>query len=491
MGVSPDVIVFGSRRKLRSRAVDGNCSSRIEALLQKGLRAFRFQRSHSDAIVLQQCCGVIFFIAVQQPSGLSEVIQASPWSCRVSLADNIEFLRRLPKFSNFSGLNALRGGFMPAGKSSPLLETTGFGANPGDLRMFSVVPGDQRARQKLSLVVVLHGCSQSAAGYDVGAGWSALAESFGFALLMPEQKHSNNANGCFNWFVPEDTTRDSGEAASIRQMVARMVRDHNIDESRIFVTGLSAGGAMTSVMLATYPDVFAGGAVIAGLPYGVATNLQQALNGMFQSRPRPAAQLGDLVRNASPYRGPWPKLSIWHGSADKTVNPANADELVKQWLDVHHLPPAPTSRSSVDGYPHQVWHDADGETVVESYTITNMTHGTPLGLADNAEHYGEEGAFLIEAGISSSYHIAKFFGLTAGAHQPAQASTDASAQNSRQVAMPLPLAARPARPPDIATVLEPLLKINQKTKPADQKRPTPIDVGGIITRALTAAGLMK
>lgn len=404
----------------------------------------------------------------------------------MSLADNIEFLSRLPKLSNFNGLSTLARGFTPAGKHSPLLETSGFGANPGDLRMFSFIPGDQRARQRLPLVVVLHGCSQNAAGYDVGAGWSTLAESFGFALLMPEQKHSNNANGCFNWFVPEDTTRDSGEAASIRQMVARMVRDHNIDESRIFVTGLSAGGAMTSVMLATYPDVFGGGAVIAGLPYGVATSLQQALNAMYQSRPHPAAELGDLVRNASPHQSPWPKLSVWHGSADKTVNPANADELVKQWLDVHHLPAAPTSRSSVDGYPRQVWRNADGETVVESYAITNMAHGTPLGLADNAEHYGEEGAFLIEAGISSSYHIAKFFGLTANVHQPAQTS----AQNSRQVATLPPSDTRPSRPPDIATVLEPL-KINRKTNPDDQKRPPAIDVGGIITRALTAAGLMK
>jgi hypothetical protein len=131
--------------------------------------------------------------------------------------------------------------------------------------------------------------------------------------------------------------------------------------------------------------------------------------------------------------------------------------------------------------------------VVESYTITNMAHGTPLGLADNAEHYGEEGAFLIEAGISSSYHIAKFFGLTTNAHQPTQTSTDASA-HSAQVAKPIPLASPPARvasPPDITTVLEPLLKINRKAEPNEQKPPKAIDVGGIITRALTAAGLMK
>ena len=104
-------------------------------------------------------------------------------------------------------------------------------------------------------------------------------------------------------------------------MVARMAADHKIDPRRIYITGLSAGGAMTSVMLATYPEVFAGGAIIAGLPFGIASNVREALGGMMQSTSRPARELGDLVRNASKHKGPWPKVSVWHGSADRTVNP--------------------------------------------------------------------------------------------------------------------------------------------------------------------------
>ena len=254
--------------------------------------------------------------------------------------------------------------------------------------------------------------------YDFGAGWSTLAKRYGFALLMPEQQGSNNANTCFNWFNPGDVARGRGEAASIRQMVARMVADHKIDPRRIYVTGLSAGGAMTSVMLAVYPEVFAGGAIIAGLPYGIASNVREALGGMMQSTSRPAGKLGDLVRKASKHKGPWPKVSVWHGSADRTVNPGNANEIVKQWLDVHGLPSAPMSAGDVDGHPREVWWNADGETVVESYTITDMAHGTPLGLAGNDERYGAEGAFLIEAGISSSYHIANFFGLTERVNPP-------------------------------------------------------------------------
>ena len=419
----------------------------------------------------------------------------------MSLANNVEFLRRLPKLNGFNAFGDYGRNLRPD-LSSPLVETTGFGSNPGALRMFSFVPG--KLQQAPALVVVLHGCGQTAGGYDLGAGWSTLAKRYGFALLMPQQQPGNNANGCFNWFNPEDTARDSGEACSIRQMIARMVGDYKINQHRIFVTGLSAGGAMTSVMLATYPEVFAGGAIIAGLPFGVATNVREALNGMFQSPSRPAGELGDLVRNASNHKGPWPKLSVWHGSADRTVNPANANEIVKQWLDVHHLSSAPMSEATVDGYPHQVWWNADGETVVESYTITDMAHGTPLGTAENDERYGAQGAFLIEAGISSSYHIANFFGLTEWIRAPKAASTAASKASppaaskapsmatSKQAAKIFPaVASAPVVVPDLAMVLWPRPTLNRRPEPAGQSRRRAIDVSAVITRALTAAGLMK
>jgi len=418
----------------------------------------------------------------------------------VSLAKNVEFLRHLPKLP---GLNPLEGFGRGArrGIRSPLVETEGFGTNPGALRMFSYVPDSLRPAP--GLVVVLHGCGQNAAGYDLGAGWSTLAKHYGFALLMPEQQPANNANGCFNWFNPQDSKRGRGEASSIRQMIARMVSEHKIDKHRIFVTGLSAGGAMTSVMLATYPEVFAGGAIVAGLPYGVATNVREALNGMFQSLARPAGELGDLVRNASKHRGPWPKVSVWHGSADRTVNPANANEIVKQWLDVHRLPSAPMSAGTVDGYPRQIWWNADGETVVESYTITDMAHGTPLGTAENDERYGTQGAFLIEAGISSSYHIANFFGLTEWIRQPeevAKPTPRPAAKTSPRVAVESPSArliplASPISTsvPDLSQVLWPLNAVSQPSDSAKPQRKNRrgIDVGAVITRALTAAGLMK
>ena len=408
-----------------------------------------------------------------------------------SLAANIDFLRRFPKLPHLDGFG-LYGRGRPSGARSPLIEVPDFGDNPGALRMFTYLPPDLPKRP--ALVVVLHGCGQDAAGYDHGAGWSTLARRYGFALLMPQQQEVNNPNACFNWFNPEDVTRDRGEVASIRRMIDKMAHDHRIDSRRICITGLSAGGAMTMAMLANYPEVFAAGAVIAGLPFGIAGNMREALSGMMTSPARPSRELGDLVRNASRHRGPWPRLSVWHGSADRTVHPGNADEIVKQWLDLHGLPETAMSEAEVDGHPRQVWWNAEGETVVESYTISGMAHGTPLALAGNDERYGAEGAFLIEAGISSSYHIAKFFGLTKRVRQTG------TQVNVRAKNMPGIAATERARPfpavapvslqgPDLPATFWPRTTAVGRLAPAKPRRR--FDVGAVIARALSAAGLRK
>jgi poly(hydroxyalkanoate) depolymerase family esterase len=376
--------------------------------------------------------------------------------------------------------------------STHLREIQNFGSNPGALRMFAYLP--PQPPPHCALVVVLHGCGQSAAGYDHGAGWSTLAERFGFALLLPEQQPANNPNGCFNWFQPDDFKRGSGEAASIRQMVEKMVADHGIDPNRVFVTGLSAGGAMASIMLATYPDVFAGGAIIAGLPYGAANNVQQAFERMLQSPPRSAHAWGDLVRSASPHAGPWPRVSVWHGGADTMVIPANAGEILKQWTDVHGLRQTPSHRAVVDGFPRQVWVNEAGDELIESYTIPQMAHGTPLATGEADDQCGAAGPFHIEAGISSSYHIAKFFGLTDAepgyvASTKKQISIAADRQQvgrdrREQIAIPSP------DPQSLAG------ETSDRDIDAPQghirvPRSSAVDVAAVITKALKAAGLMK
>ena len=228
---------------------------------------------------------------------------------------------------------------------------------------------------------------------------------------------------------------------------------------------------MASVMLAAYPDIFAGGAIIAGLPYGAATNVQEAFQSMFQSPARPADVWGDLVRGASSHRGPWPRISVWHGGMDTTVVPSNAAEIVKQWTDVHGLPMAPTFQDTVDGYPRQVWRNTQGEDLIESFAISGMAHGTPLSVGTADDQCGAAGAFLLEVGISSSYRIAKFWGL-------AHAAPDAVAKDRDPVRKRPPIATidhGPVRPP----------------VPPGAPPSSGVDIRAVIDQALRAAGLMK
>lgn len=349
--------------------------------------------------------------------------------------------------------------------ASALEQVTDFGPNPGNLRMFRYVP--ERLPPRPALMVVLHGCTQTAAGYDTGAGWSALAERYGFVLLFPEQQRANNPNGCFNWFQPADARRGLGEVASIRNMVDRCQRDQALDHRRIYITGLSAGGAMTSAMLACYPDVFAGGAIIAGLPFGAASDVRQAFEMMSQSPSRSAEEWGHLVRQASPHTGPWPKVSVWHGESDTTVVPANARELLKQWTNVHGVADTSITNERVNGIARQSWKNAAGEDVIEFYAVPGMAHGTPLATGTDEIQIGVPGPYMLDAGISSSCHTARFFqladveGLTAYPRKK-----QPSALSSRKT-MPLSL-------------------LDQAVAGVRK-----IDVGAVITRALKAAGLTE
>lgn len=289
-------------------------------------------------------------------------------------------------------------------------EVTGFGSNPGNLRMFKYVPAGLPANAPL--VVALHGCAQSAANYDAETGWQLLADRWQFALVLPQQQSSNNSSSCFNWFEPGDTARGQGEALSIKQMVDRMVADHGSAPSRVYVTGLSAGGAMTAVMLATYPDVFAGGAILSGLPYRCATTQSAAFSCMNPGTDLTPAQWGDKVRAAYPsWTGPWPTVSIWHGDADYTVRPANLTESMDQWTNVHGIDQAADVSDTVAGYPHKVYKNAAGQPRVETYTITGMGHGTPVDPGTGETQCGTAGSYILDVNICSSYYIARFWGL--------------------------------------------------------------------------------
>lgn len=288
---------------------------------------------------------------------------------------------------------------------SRLCELEDFGKNPGELTGWHHVP---HGLVLPALVVVLHECTQTAASYDEGSGWSKLADDFGFAVLFPEQARQNNRNLCFNWFYGSDVDREHGEVKSIREIIATMIADQGIDPRRVFITGLSAGGAMANAMLAVYPEVFAGGAIIAALPYGAAVTIPQAfdrMRGYGLSSPESSQK---RLRAASSHAGPWPSISVWQGTADTTVDQVNAEAIVEQWSAVHDVRSPPAKHTNVEGHDHFVWSDVCGHEMIELHRIKDMGHGTPL---DTAGGYGRAGPFLLDIGISSTKHIARGWGL--------------------------------------------------------------------------------
>jgi poly(hydroxyalkanoate) depolymerase family esterase len=334
------------------------------------------------------------------------------WSA--CMPDSLEILARLGAFrSKFEALLAsarkkVAGGRVaPAGRPTRLRELTGFGANPGNLRMFVYAP--QHLPPHAPLVIALHGCTQTSDEYDHGTGWSSLADRLGFAIVYPQQQPANNPKNCFSWFSPGDIARGQGEALSIREMVEHAIGIFAADRRKVFVTGLSAGGAMASVMLATYPEVFAGGAIIAGLPYGCASNVQQAFEAMFTEHGHAAQELGDRVRAASSHRGPWPRISVWHGANDPIVKPFNGEDVIRQWTNVHGLSDSPSYQESIGSHARRVWNDANGDAVIEAFTLSGMAHGVPLATMADAESCGAAGAFFLDVGISSTRHIARFW----------------------------------------------------------------------------------
>ncbi|MFF8982390.1 alpha/beta hydrolase family esterase [Streptomyces globisporus] len=297
--------------------------------------------------------------------------------------------------------------------AAALERVTSFGANPGGLNMYVYRPATLPA--EAPVVVALHGCTQSAQVYSDNAGLNTFAERHGFLVVYAETTTANNANKCFNWFQPGDTRRGQGEAASIRQMVAHAATAYGADTGRVQVTGLSAGGAMTSVMLAAYPDVFAAGAVVAGIPYGCGVDVVSAFGCMSPGVDRTPAAWAQAVRDAHPgYAGPWPRVAIWHGDNDATVAPRNADELRDQWTAVHGLGQTPDRTSTIgpNSTRRSEYLSADGgASVVEVDRVPGIGHGTPVDPGSGAEQCGATGTQHFIDSICSSYWITRFFGL--------------------------------------------------------------------------------
>jgi poly(hydroxyalkanoate) depolymerase family esterase len=311
---------------------------------------------------------------------------------------------------------------------------TGFGTNPGQLAMYEYVPDSVPAGPR-PLVVALHGCAMTPGSYG-DAGWNEIADEHGFYVVYPDQNTStNNSQDCFNWgggwdgmpnalagtgsaLHPDDILRGGPEIESIVQMVRHTQDRYEIDERRIYVTGLSAGGGMTAVMLATYPDLFAGGAIIAGIPYGCATDratvgearacAEARFSGTSAYLDRSPEAWAELVRNGySGYTGTYPRVSIWHGASDFIVGPTSLRESMEQWTGVHGIDQTPDETETVGRATRNVYHDGSGRPIVETWLISSMGHGAP----NDPPSCGTAGGFTLDVDLCSARLAAEFLGL--------------------------------------------------------------------------------
>ncbi|TFV63556.1 PHB depolymerase family esterase [Geodermatophilus sp. DF01-2] len=297
----------------------------------------------------------------------------------------------------------LTGGAGPAAAAAAPVQVTDFGPNPGSLEMYVHRPAG--LGKGAPVVVALHGCTQDAVGYAAGSGWPELADRWGLTVVLPQQTRLNNANACFNWFEPADVTRGQGEAASIRSMVAHAVSAYGADPRRVFVTGLSAGGAMSAALLAAYPDVFAAGSVIAGVPVGCADSLLPALVCMQTGAPRSPEEWAAAVRRAAPAgTTDWPEVSVWHGTDDRTVSPANAVESRDQWTAVHGLTQTPRTTTALPAdTTREQYADRQGRVRVTTYTVEGMGHAAPNDPGTGPRQCGQPAQYFADTLCSSWY----------------------------------------------------------------------------------------
>lgn len=242
----------------------------------------------------------------------------------------------------------------------------------------------------LPLVLMLHGCTQNPDDFAAGTGMNALALEHGFVVLYPAQNQKANAQRCWNWFTPADQQRDGGEAAWLAALVQQVTRIRAIDPARVYVAGLSAGGAMASILGNTHPDVFAAVGVHSGLACGVASNVITALSVMKNGRSAAgaASQLPTIV---------------FHGDADKTVHPHNA-EAVLQTAIGRATTTAKTSEGKAargQSYTRTTYQTADGHSIAENWTLHGAGHAWSGGSA--------KGSYTDPLGPDASAEMWRFF----------------------------------------------------------------------------------
>ncbi len=267
---------------------------------------------------------------------------------------------------------------------------------------------------EVPLVVVLHGCAQTATEMAEQSGWNTLADSNNFMVLYPQQKVENNLNKCFNWYENMDISKNDGESATIREMIQYAIQNYDIDPSKIFISGMSAGGAMTNVLLANYPDLFDSGAILSGIPFKAANDLTTAYAAMQGKIEKTNEEwVTSISNNNLNYDGEYPKVVIVHGIDDPFVNVKNAEIIEMQWKVIHKIESEPTIIPEFNGNPDiaKTTYFKNNCSVIVKYEINNLGHAMSVDPGTEKQQGGNIARFAVDKNFHTTYWVAKFFEL--------------------------------------------------------------------------------
>ena len=256
--------------------------------------------------------------------------------------------------------------------------------------------------QTLPLLIMLHGCTQTSVDFAAGTRMNMFAERELFLVAYPEQANSANGSRCWNWFQSADQHRGTGEPSLIAGMTQQIMSKYHTDTSRVYIAGLSAGGAMATIMAATYPDLYAAVGVHSGLPYGAAHDLPSAFMAMKQGAPQHVQGPSKII-----------PLIMFHGDHDTTVAPVNADHVLDQWLQAAGDRPGGARRPALDvkeeqgrvggqhPYTRFIYQDASGRVIVEKWIVHQAGHAWSGGCSS--------GSFTDPNGPDASAEMVRFF----------------------------------------------------------------------------------
>lgn len=269
----------------------------------------------------------------------------------------------------------------------------------GKRQYFVYTPASYQIGAAVPLVMMLHGCQQTALNFAIGTRMNQLADQHNFIVAYPQQASSANIGGCWNWFLTANQQRGQGEPALIAGIVDAIQQNRaqwSIDARRVYVAGMSAGGALAAILGATYPDIFAAVGVHSGVEYGAARNQIMALQAMRLGGPDPLGQgqaaytaMGDVARVV-------PTI-VFHGTNDNIIAPINGDQVIQQWMETDQLasngayrpdfanPASTTTGQVTSGYSYTtfLWNDSHNATVQSYWKVSGLGHawagGDPAG----------------------------------------------------------------------------------------------------------------